>query len=67
MFPPCPNLQHFVEVAPDSNPMKADAKAILTELKNTENVTPEKTSRPTNRRRPRPGDVGRLYGSAVDA
>jgi tetratricopeptide (TPR) repeat protein len=36
-------LQKFVEVAPDSNPMKADAKAILTELKNTENVTPEKT------------------------
>jgi tetratricopeptide (TPR) repeat protein len=36
-------LQKFVEVAPDSNPLKADAKAILTELKNTENVTPEKT------------------------
>ncbi len=45
-------LQHFVDVAPDSNPMKADAKAILTELKNTENVTPEKTSRPATRRRP---------------
>lgn len=45
-------LQHFVDVAPDSNPMKADAKAILAELKNTENVTPEKTSRPANRRRP---------------
>jgi tetratricopeptide (TPR) repeat protein len=36
-------LQRFVEVAPDSNPMKDDAKAILTELKNAENVTPEKT------------------------
>src|SRR6185503_16352070 len=36
-------LQRFVEVAPDSNPMKDDAKAILTELKNSENVTPEKT------------------------
>src|SRR6185503_19888503 len=36
-------LQKFVEVAPDTNPMKVDAKAILTELKNTENVTPEKT------------------------
>jgi len=36
-------LQKFVEVAPDSNPMKDDAKAILTELKNSENVTPEKT------------------------
>ncbi|HEX6717355.1 MAG TPA: carboxypeptidase regulatory-like domain-containing protein [Pyrinomonadaceae bacterium] len=44
-------LQHFVEVAPDTNPMKDDAKAILAELKNTENVTPEKTARP-NRRRP---------------
>src|SRR4026209_2053063 len=36
-------LQKFVEVAPDNNPMKDDAKAILAELKNTENVTPEKT------------------------
>ena len=27
-------LQRFVEVAPDSNPMKDDAKAILSELKN---------------------------------
>jgi tetratricopeptide (TPR) repeat protein len=36
-------LQKFVEVAPDSNPMKDDAKAILTELKNSENVSPEKT------------------------
>jgi len=43
-------LQKFVEVAPDSNPMKDDAKAILTELKNTENVTPEKTSRPPRKR-----------------
>jgi tetratricopeptide (TPR) repeat protein len=44
-------LQKFVEVAPDSNPLKADAKAILTELKNTENVTPEKT-KSTPRRKP---------------
>ena len=44
-------LQRFVEVAPDSNPMKNDAKAILTELKNSENVTPEKT-KPSNRKRP---------------
>ncbi len=43
-------LQKFVEVAPDSNPMKNDAKAILTELKNTENVTPEKTSKPARKR-----------------
>ena len=40
-------LQHFVEVAPDSNPMKDDAKAILAELKSTEKVVPDKTpSRP---------------------
>jgi tetratricopeptide (TPR) repeat protein len=44
-------LQRFVEVAPDTNPMKDDAKAILTELKNSENVTPEKKAPP---RRPRP-------------
>ncbi len=42
-------LQRFVEVAPDSNPMKDDAKAILTELKNAENVTPEK-SKPARKR-----------------
>ena len=42
-------LQKFVEVAPDTNPMKDDAKAILTELKNAENVTPEK-GRGTKRR-----------------
>lgn len=44
-------LQKFVEVAPDSNPMKDDAKAILAELKNSENVTPEK-GKPAPRRRP---------------
>ena len=44
-------LQKFVEVAPDSNPMKDDAKAILTELKNSENVTPEKT-KPAPRKKP---------------
>jgi len=44
-------LQHFVEVAPDTNVMKDDAKAILTELKNTEKVTPEKT-RPAPRKKP---------------
>lgn len=44
-------LQRFVDVAPDTNPLKADAKAILAELKNSENVTPEKT-RPAGRRRP---------------
>jgi len=43
-------LQHFVEVSPDTNPMKDDAKAILSELKNAENVTPEKTSKPARKR-----------------
>ena len=44
-------LQHFVDVAPDTNVMKSDAKAILTELKNTEKVVPEKI-RPAPRKRP---------------
>src|SRR5205085_3530817 len=35
-------LQHFVDVAPDTNPLKADAKAILAELRSTEKVVPEK-------------------------
>lgn len=43
-------LARFVELAPDSDPMKADAKAILTELKNSENVTPEKTGRPPRKK-----------------
>ena len=44
-------LQHFVEVAPDTNQMKDDAKAILTELKNTEKIAPEKI-KPAPRRKP---------------
>ena len=44
-------LQHFVDVAPDDNPMKQDAKAILTEMKNTEKIVPEKTA-PAKRKRP---------------
>lgn len=44
-------LQRFVDVAPDSNPMKDDAKAILAELKSSENVVPEKT-KPAPRKRP---------------
>ena len=43
-------LQKFVDVAPDTNSMKAGAKEVLAELKNTENVTPEKTSRPPRKR-----------------
>lgn len=46
-------LQHFVDVAPDTNPLKADAKAILAELKSTEKVIPERTpTRPSKRTRP---------------
>jgi tetratricopeptide (TPR) repeat protein len=37
-------LQKFVDKAPDTHRFKADAKAVLTELKNTENVVPEKTT-----------------------
>ena len=44
-------LQHFVDTAPDTNKSKADIKAVLLELKNTENVVPEKTT-PARRRRP---------------
>jgi tetratricopeptide (TPR) repeat protein len=44
-------LQHFVDVAPDTHKFKSDAKAILTELKNTEKVVPEKTA-PAKRKRP---------------
>jgi tetratricopeptide (TPR) repeat protein len=44
-------LQHYVDVAPDAHKFKADAKAILAELKNNEKVVPEKTT-PTRRRRP---------------
>jgi tetratricopeptide (TPR) repeat protein len=44
-------LQHFVDVAPDSNPLKSDAKAILAELKSTEKVVPDRTpSRPAPKR-----------------
>ena len=43
-------LQHFVDVAPDTHRMKADAKAILTELKNTEKVVPDKTPTPKRKR-----------------
>ncbi|HXM33770.1 MAG TPA: hypothetical protein VN920_01150 [Pyrinomonadaceae bacterium] len=43
-------LQHFVDTAPDGRKDKDDIKAVLAELKNTENVVPEKT--PARRRRP---------------
>jgi tetratricopeptide (TPR) repeat protein len=44
-------LQHFVDKAGDDHKFKADAKAILAELKSTENVVPEKTT-PARRKRP---------------
>lgn len=44
-------LQHFVDVAPDDHKFKQAAKDILTELKNTEKVVPEKTA-PVRRKRP---------------
>ncbi len=44
-------LQHFVDKAPDTNKFKNDAKEILANLKNTENVVPEKTT-PPRRKRP---------------
>ena len=42
-------LQRFVEVAPDSHPMRDDAKAVLAALKD-ENIIPEKTSKPAHKR-----------------
>lgn len=43
-------LQRFVEVAPDTHPMKDDAKAVLQVLKESENVTPDKGSRPARKK-----------------
>jgi len=37
-------LQKFVDKAPDTHKFKTDAKAVLAELKSTENVVPEKTT-----------------------
>ncbi|MDX6574171.1 MAG: hypothetical protein QOE96_124, partial [Blastocatellia bacterium] len=45
-------FQHFVDKAPDTHKFKNDAKAILAEMKNTENVVPERTTRPGRGRRP---------------
>ncbi len=45
-------LQRFVDKAPDTNPMKAEAKDLIEALKAQANVTPEKTSAPPRRRRP---------------
>lgn len=44
-------LALFVAKAPDDNPFKADAKAILDALKDQENVKPEKVTAPVRRTR----------------
>ncbi|HEV7744209.1 MAG TPA: tetratricopeptide repeat protein [Pyrinomonadaceae bacterium] len=44
-------LAKFVEKAPDTDPLKADAKAILDALKDQANVKPEKMATPTRRAR----------------
>lgn len=43
-------FQKFVDTAPDTHKFKNDAKAILLEMKNTENVVPAKTTRPPRKR-----------------
>ena len=45
-------LAKFVDKAPDTDPLKADAKDILQALKDQENVKPEKMATPARRRRP---------------
>ena len=37
-------FQHFVDKAPDTHKFKNDARDILANLKNTENIVPEKTT-----------------------
>src|SRR6185295_5464637 len=44
-------LAQFVAKAPDTDPLKADAKAILDALKDQENVKPEKVATPARRTR----------------
>jgi tetratricopeptide (TPR) repeat protein len=45
-------LARYVEKAPDTDPLKADAKGILDALKDQENVKPEKTTPTRRTRRP---------------
>jgi len=45
-------LQRFIDKAPEGHKFKADAKAVLDEMKNQQNVQAEKTSAPPKRRRP---------------
>jgi tetratricopeptide (TPR) repeat protein len=43
-------LQRFVDKAPDTNPLKAEARELIGALKAEANITPEKTTRPPRRR-----------------
>jgi tetratricopeptide (TPR) repeat protein len=43
-------LQKYVSVAPDGHKFKADAQAILEQLRNEQKVTPQKVTTPTRRR-----------------
>ena len=45
-------FQHFVDKAPDTHKFKNDAKDILANLKNTENVVPERTPPRRGNKRP---------------
>ena len=45
-------LQHFVDLVPDDNKDKADVKATLAYLKETENVVPDKTTPVRRTRKP---------------
>ena len=45
-------LQKFIDKAPDTNPLKQEAKDLIEALKAQANVTPEKTNTPPRRRRP---------------
>jgi tetratricopeptide (TPR) repeat protein len=45
-------LQHFVDTAPDGRKDKEEIKGVLAELKNTENVIPEKIAPAPRRKRP---------------
>ena len=45
-------LQRYVDKAPDTDANKADAKAIIDNLKEQENVKPEKNTAPPRRKRP---------------
>ncbi len=43
-------LQRFVDKAPDTNPLKAEARDLIGAMKAQANITPEKTTRPPRRR-----------------